>query len=169
MKACVTLIFAAASASLACAGSEPDACRVERSPVAKAVCLELIADQQFLKMSQQIDDVLSRLQAASSSELLQLDDQYRTAQLRWSQTVLEACTNRHAGDLVKTQTCRLSATSTRRAQLALSLQRAAEDFGAPAEYNAPIPDAVEVLVPLSVPLPFGAEARLPLLVPLYPD
>lgn len=168
MKFLAIIFVAAFAASSACAGSVASPCRTERLTFAKSACLELIFDQRLLQMSQQIDDVLSRLQAATATELLQLGRQYLSAQSTWIDDVERACDSRYAGEPVAYQTCRLGALPRREERLTLSLERAAEDFGAPVEYRIPIPDAVEILIPLPVPLPLGGEARLPLLVPIHP-
>ena len=151
------------SAFTAIGGSRTDACTVERQPFAKAACLELIYDQGVLGMAQDISHVLTRLQAATAAELISLQRQYDIAQSRWNQQVAHACWIRHRADAPGFQTCRIAALRTREDQLALSLDRAARDFGAPAEYEIPIPDQFEVLIPL--PNDFGVDARLPLLLP----
>lgn len=168
IAAFLAFLFAVAAAP-AQAGSAQDQCRVERQAFAKAACLEQIFEQRYLGMVQDIQDLLSRLQAATVPELLALGRQYDGAQARWRDEVAEACRDRHPSDTVGFQYCRLGTVEPREEQLALSLERAAEDFGAPPEYEVPIPDAIEILIPLPVDIPFGGEARLPLVVPLHPQ
>lgn len=151
------------------AASPTSACRVERLSSAKAACLALVYEQRFLQMEQSIQDLLSRLQAATVPELRALQKQYDGAQTRWYRQVRAACRSRHDEDPVAVETCRLNALKLREERLALSLERAAEDFGAPVEYEVPIPDAIEILIPLPIEIPFGGEARLPLLVPIHPE
>ena len=169
MRILATLLTAVLVASTACAGSSGNPCRVESLPTAKAACLELQFEQHVLRMSQQIDHVLSRLQAATASQLLALGQQYETAQSNWFEQLRSACTSRHPDDPVGFQNCRLGAVANRTDRLSLSLQRAAEDFGAPIDYEVAIPDSVEILIPLPVEVPFDGEARLPLLVPIEPN
>lgn len=165
----VTAFVVAFGAMFASASNvHANACRVERQAFAKAACLELIYDQAVLRMTQDIADLLSRLQAATVPELMGLQRQYQSAQAQWQQEVAQVCALRHDGDAVLFETCKIAAVQERATQVGLSLQRAAEDFGAPIEYEVPIPEAVEILIPVPVPIPFGGEARLPLLIPINP-
>lgn len=169
MRALVILLAMLMASFAAAAGPRADSCRVERQAAAKAACLELVFDQKVLRMTQDISDLLSRLQAATAAELINLQRQYQSSQLQWQRELSQACRVRHKSDSIGFQTCRIGALDGRTEQLALSLERAAEDFGAPVEYEVPIPDAVEILIPLPVPIPFGGEARLPLMIPIAPE
>lgn len=152
------------------AGPTTDSCRVERLARAKSACLAQVFDQGVLAMAQDISHLVSRLQAATASELIALERQYWRAQANWQRAVDRACRTAHARDRVAFQYCRIGTLAEREAELALSLARAGEDFGAPPDYQVPIPDAVEVLIPLQVPVPLpgGGEVRLPLSVPINP-
>lgn len=169
MRVELAFVISLVAAAPASAYHGVDSCRVERQDFAKAACLELVFDQEILRMTQDISDLLARLQAATAAELLSLQRQYDSAQAKWQQELRQACSIRHARDAVAFQTCRIGALAARAEQVALSLERAAEDFGAPVEYQVPIPESVEILIPLPVPIPFGGEARLPLLIPIHPE
>ncbi|MEM9060030.1 MAG: hypothetical protein AAGD13_06165 [Pseudomonadota bacterium] len=137
-------------------------CRVERLAFAKASCLEHVFAQRDLLMTQQIDQTLSRLQAATAAELREISALYSSAQSVWRDEVDDLCQQDNPGDPVGVEYCRLSAQNTRQAELDISLARAAFELGAPGRYDVDIPDSVEVLVPLPEGFLFGVETRLPL-------
>ena len=157
------------SASPAQADPVEDDCRVERLTRAKAACLEHVFDSRFLEMQEAISQTVSSLQAATVSELTSLGRTYEAAQSVWKSEVRERCDAEHPDDPVSFEYCRLDAVYQREENLSVSLARAAEDLGAPAGFVAPIPEYVELLLPLPARLPFLGRARLPLLVPINPD
>lgn len=145
-----------------------DDCRVERLPRAHAACLELVFDTGFLRMQESISQTMSVLQAATVAELTALGRTYESAQETWTSEVAARCGSEHEADPVAFGYCRLDALYQREDDLELSLARAANDLGAPAAFEAPIPEYVELLFPLPARLPFLGRARLPLLVPIHP-
>ena len=163
----IALIALAFTVGTARAGLEERQCRVERVPEVRALCLEHVFQQRAVRMNQLVEDTLSRLQAATVSELIDLGKRYRVAQQTWHEELVDLCLARRPDDVVAFEYCRLSGIARREAQLAESLRRAANDFGAPPEYRIAIPDEIEALVPL--PNSFGIETRLPLSLPVNPD
>ena len=163
----IALIALALFCSPAQAGPDARQCRVERLVHARALCLEHVFQQRALRMAQLIQDTLSRLQAATAPELIRLERQYRSAQLNWHKELHGRCSTDHPDESVEFENCRLSGIAGREVQLAESLRRAAHDFGAPPEHRIPIPDEIEILVPL--PNDFGVETRLPLSLSIHPD
>ena len=158
-----------AVSSVARAEPIPGPCRVERQVGALSACLEMALAQRVVKMSQQINDMLAQLQAATSGELRALQLQYDDAQDIWLERLAERCEVLSKADPVAFQRCRLSALAGREKRLALSLQRASDDFGAPLAYTFPTPDSVEIHIPLPIPLPYPGAAEIPLILPLSPD
>ena len=165
LLACVLLVIAPAARS----EPVPGPCRVERQDGALAVCLEMAFAQRVVKMSQQINGTLAQLQAATSSELRALQLQYDNAQDIWVERLDERCEIATDGNPVSFQRCRLNALSAREDRVALSLQRADDDFGAPLVYSVPTPDSVEFHIPLAIPLPYPGAAKIPLILPISPD
>lgn len=169
MRSFVIAICAVCLASTATGGPTPNQCRVERQEGALAVCLELVFAQRVMKMTEQINTTLAHFQAATSSELRSLQNQYDFAQEIWLERLTENCERLASEDTVALQNCRLESLPQREARLALSLERASADFGAPVLFDIPVPENVEILIPLPVDVLLGGEARLPLLIPISAD
>ncbi|MEL7469244.1 MAG: hypothetical protein AAFN27_12370 [Pseudomonadota bacterium] len=160
--AILTLAIAATHPAQAEGGAKESDCRIERQVFAKAACLEHVFAQRDLKMTQQIDDTLSRLQAATARELLAISRIYRDSQDNWRAEISQTCRDQNQDDRIGFELCKLSTQAERQDQLDLSLARAAEELGAPETYEVDIPDSVEILVPLPEGSEFGVETRLPL-------
>ena len=145
-------------------------CRVERLDHAYAACVEHLAAQRIAAMEAKIGHVLSGLQAAYQPELTALETRYATAQKNWKAGIERGCADTFTDRPRAMADCRLSAVLAREAQLTESLARAADDLGGARPHDIPVPDAVEVLVPLpGVPNGPGQIVRVPLTVPVTPQ
>ena len=144
-------------------------CRVERMDQTYAACVDLISDGHAMAMEARIGQVLSGLQAPTQPELAALEARYEEAQRLWAARVRQACGDSFASAPRARADCRLAAVLQRRDQVLLSLARAADDLGGSVPFDIPVPDAVEVLVPLpGSPNGPRHRVRVPLTVPASP-
>ena len=135
---------------------------------AQAACLSYLAEERDAAMEARIASTLSGLQAAYPGELRALATRYREAQAAWRIAVAEGCSDE---DIVFEQRCRLAAVLAREEEVAASLARASADFGRPPEPEIPVPEAVEVVIPLELPPGVGTgdeTVSVPLWVPVLP-
>ncbi len=144
-------------------------CRIERFDEAYANCVDLIADTRELAMDDAIAKTLAGLQAATNPELRALQAQYESSQEAWRQAVAFGCGQAFLDAPRSGADCRIQAVIAREDQLALSLERLAYDLGGPETFDIPVPNEVEILLPL----PPGVNGprrrvRVPLLVPVLP-
>ena len=167
------LLAALIPASLAMADAVREAtrpCRVERLDRAYAACVEHLATQRIVAMEARIGQVLSGLQAAYQPEISALETRYAKAQHRWRRAVGAGCARAFAEDIRGKANCQLAAALQRETQVDASLARAADDLGGALVLDIPVPDAVEVLVPLpGAPNGPGHVVRVPLAVPVTPQ
>ena len=171
----ILLLFLLCCPVLAVAGSDDAAheaarpCRVERLDIAFAACVDHLSDQREALMEARIGQVLSSIQAATQPELTALETRYFTSQDLWRDRVGAACPKAFPEAPRARALCRLTAIIEREAQLRLSLARAADDLGGALPHEIPVPDAVEVLVPLpGVPNGPDQTVRVPLTIPVTP-
>lgn len=146
-------------------------CRAERQVFAKAACLEYAVSQEILAMDGLIVTTTSSLQAATAEELIDFEAGLGRAQKRWDLVASAACRESAGEDAVRFQTCRLAAAKSRRAQLETALADMRAEMGGAPALEVPVPDSVEVLVPLTVPGGGGPdkEVRVPFYLPVTPQ
>lgn len=143
-------------------------CLAELLRGAVAVCLGYVAEQRDAAMEARIASTLSGLQSAYPGELKELTIRYREAQAAWRVAVEEGCSDE---DAVFAQRCRLAAVLAREAEVAESLARASAELGGPPELAVPVPEEVEVVIPLGLPPGVGTgdeTVSVPLWVPVLP-
>lgn len=166
----VILILLSACASFADTLRETTRpCRIERLDHAYALCVDALSDARELAMHDAVGQTLGSLQATTPEELGELEARYAGAQQAWLRAVEDSC-GRSFPDAPRGRAeCRLQAVLARAEQIKHSLARAADDLGGRAEYDIPVPDAVEVIVPLPG-FPNGPRQRIrvPLVVPVMP-
>jgi hypothetical protein len=143
-------------------------CLAELLRGAQAACLGYLADERDAAMEARIASTLSGLQAAYPGELRVLTIRYREAQAAWRVAVEEGCED---DDIVFEQRCRLAAVLARAKDVAESLARASADLGGRPEAEIPVPEAVEIVIPLELPPGVGTgdeTVSVPLWVPVLP-
>jgi hypothetical protein len=150
--------------------AETRPCRVERQDRAYSNCVDNIAEMKLVGMDEKIGQVLSGLQAPTQAELTALQAQYNRSQKVWLSRVKAACAAAFIEDIRGVADCRLAAVLEREGQVSLSLSRLSDDQGGAVHLNIPVPEAVEVLVPLPAS-PNGPEQRIrvPLTNPVTPQ
>ncbi|MEM6660930.1 MAG: hypothetical protein AAF666_02020 [Pseudomonadota bacterium] len=140
-------------------------CRVEILDIARAHCLDHLADQRELAIEGLIGKALSDLQGLRAADLIRFDRELRDSQGAWSDGVRASCEADHGDDLPGRALCRLAAALERSAKVKELLNEARDRLGA-----APLPDLdpqqVETFVPLPDP-PAGpdVDSRLPVVIP----
>lgn len=165
----IALVFVPFEALADSLRSNTRPCRVERFDFAYANCVNDIADRIEIEMAAHIGQVLSSLQAPTQPELAALEMRYTSAQTLWRDTVMSSCNEAFGQNVRARSDCRLAATLDRQSQLAISLARAADDLGGTSEYHIPVPDAVDVFIPLpGSPNGPRQRIRVPLTVPVSP-
>ncbi len=146
-------------------------CRVERLDFAKAACLGYAADVIEARIEAQLVQATAELQGAYASEILEFEDALRRNQLDWRADVQAECRDQTPGT-VAFQSCRIEAAQAREGQVREALAVLQDRFGTGTDYQIAVPDAVEVLVPLSLPPRAGGpdvDVRLPLILPIFPN
>lgn len=144
-------------------------CRIERLEQALAACLGHIADRRLADIDHALLHATSGLQAATGPEILAFEANLAASQSAWLSQMVSGCTSA-SETIVEFHACRLDQTLTRQQIVDETLEQALADLGAIPAYRVPVPDAVEVLVPLVPPTLAGPDAdiRVPLVIPIRP-
>jgi hypothetical protein len=144
-------------------------CRIERLAQARAACLANISDVQQMAIDRRLAAATSDLQAATGPEIRAFEASLAQSQAAWQEAMLSTC-EAAAQTVVEFEACRLNELIKRNRIVKTTLDASLAELGAGPAYRVPIPDSVEVLVPLVPPIVAGpaADLRVPLVLPLQP-